>query len=230
VQLEGTDMRVVIVAEHPLMAEAVRRGLRHTPGCQVLGYVDGRRSCSAPLANAAPDVIILDEPRSSETALTWIRDVRAAAPDAKLILLTTRMEPSWLAEAAAAGIDAAVGKSSRAESIGMLVREVAAGNIFHAFKASPTPPTRDDHAADGLTARELQILTRVAAGASNSRIAAELWVTEQTVKFHLSNLYRKLGVANRTQASHYAHVHGLLESPHVTLAPAAPAAAMAVAA
>ena len=50
----------------------------------------------------------------------------------------------------------------------------------------------------------------MAAGASNSAIAAELWITQQTVKFHLSNVYRKLGVANRTQASRYAHVHGLL--------------------
>ena len=49
------------------------------------------------------------------------------------------------------------------------------------------------------------------AGAANSHIARQLWVTEQTVKFHLSNIYRKLGVANRTEASHYAHVHRLLE-------------------
>jgi DNA-binding CsgD family transcriptional regulator len=52
----------------------------------------------------------------------------------------------------------------------------------------------------------------VAGGLSNARIAAKLWVTEQTVKFHLSNVYRKLGVGNRTEASHHAHMHGLL--PH----------------
>jgi DNA-binding NarL/FixJ family response regulator len=211
-QLEGTNMRVVIVADHPLTAEAVRRGLRHTPGCQVLGYVDGHRSCSAPIANAGPDVILVDEPASQDTALSWIRELRAAAPKAKLILLATRMDAGWLADAAAAGIDAAVAKASRLESVGMLVREVAAGNIFHAFRTGPATASRNDRAADGLTARELQILTRVAAGASNSRIAAELWVTEQTVKFHLSNLYRKLSVANRTEASHYAHVHGLLDA------------------
>ena len=61
-----------------------------------------------------------------------------------------------------------------------------------------------------LTPRELEILRMVAGGASNGRIAKTLWLAEQTVKYHLSNTYRKLGVANRTQASHYAHVHGLL--------------------
>jgi DNA-binding NarL/FixJ family response regulator len=66
--------------------------------------------------------------------------------------------------------------------------------------------------ADVLTPRELEILRLVANGASNGRVAAELWVTEQTVKFHLSNVYQKLGVANRTEASRFAHVNGLLDS------------------
>ncbi|MEA2138219.1 MAG: hypothetical protein QOG56_1369, partial [Solirubrobacteraceae bacterium] len=57
---------------------------------------------------------------------------------------------------------------------------------------------------------ELEILRLVASGLSNARIAAQLWVTEQTVKFHLSNTYRKLGVANRTEASRYAHMHAIV--------------------
>jgi DNA-binding NarL/FixJ family response regulator len=64
-----------------------------------------------------------------------------------------------------------------------------------------------------LTERELEILMLVAEGYTNSRIAGQLWVTEQTVKFHLSNTYRKLGVANRTEASRYAHVHRLIPEP-----------------
>ena len=64
-----------------------------------------------------------------------------------------------------------------------------------------------------LTSRELEVLQLVAAGATNGEIAQKLWVTEQTVKFHLSNVYRKLEVGNRTEASHYAHVNGLLGAP-----------------
>ena len=60
-----------------------------------------------------------------------------------------------------------------------------------------------------LTTRELEILRLAAQGMTNGRIARELWVTEQTVKFHLSNTYRKLDVANRTEASRYAHMHNL---------------------
>ena len=62
-----------------------------------------------------------------------------------------------------------------------------------------------------LSGRELEVLKLVAAGSTNREIARKLWVTEQTVKFHLSNIYRKLGVANRTEASHYAHTNGLVD-------------------
>jgi DNA-binding NarL/FixJ family response regulator len=61
-----------------------------------------------------------------------------------------------------------------------------------------------------LTPRELEILRAAAEGPTNAQIARQLWVTEQTVKFHLSNIYRKLGVSNRTEASRYALMHGLV--------------------
>ncbi len=64
-----------------------------------------------------------------------------------------------------------------------------------------------------LTRRELEILQLVAEGHSNTQLAKMLWVTEQTVKFHLSNVYRKLDVANRTEASRWAQLNGLLSSP-----------------
>ena len=80
-----------------------------------------------------------------------------------------------------------------------------------------------------LTDRESEILRFVASGATNAEIARQLWITQQTVKFHVSNVYRKLDVANRTEACHYAHVNGLV-APREQLAPvpsSAPALAIA---
>ena len=77
------------------------------------------------------------------------------------------------------------------------------------------PVKRVEQGGHGLTKRELEILRLVASGSSNSQMAKLLWVTEQTVKFHLSNIYRKLDVANRTQASRWAQVNGLLSSSRV---------------
>jgi DNA-binding NarL/FixJ family response regulator len=162
--------------------------------------------------------------------LSSITEIRAAAPGAKIVLLTVLMDPDWLAQATAAGIDAAVAKTLHPASLGALIREVAAGNVFHAFDRprARTPEQAPRHC--GLTTREQEILALVASGASNGRIARQLWVTEQTVKFHLSNVYRKLGVANRTEASHYAHVYGLLDPSPTSRAVEDPRATVGVAA
>jgi DNA-binding NarL/FixJ family response regulator len=207
-----TPVRLAIVAEHRMTAEAIRRALRHAPACEVIGYVDARRSCGVPIANARADVILLDDAGAPELTLERVRELRAAAGDAMLILLTAAADAAWLAEAAEAGVDAAIGKAHDLASVGALVREVLAGNLFHAFPTADTAARDDGGAADLLTPRELEILRLVASGAPNSRVAAELWVTEQTVKFHLSNVYQKLGVANRTEASRFAHLNGLLDT------------------
>jgi DNA-binding NarL/FixJ family response regulator len=206
--------RLLIVADDPLSASALRRAMRTTAAFDVIdGYAEGRGSCSAVAAARRPDVVLVDDMDSRADTLARIGELRAALPEAKIVLVPASMEPEWLTEAAAAGADAAIAKSFRLEGLGALVREVAAGNVFHAFgarRASLRPV-----AASGLptlTDRELEILRLVAAGAPNSRIAAQLWITEQTVKFHLSNVYRKLGVSNRTEASHHAYVHGLFDN------------------
>jgi DNA-binding NarL/FixJ family response regulator len=92
-------------------------------------------------------------------------------------------------------------------SLGTLLREISHGNIVHRYERRPQA---DLKAECPLTDRELEILRLAAEGNTNGQIARQLWVTEQTVKFHLSNTYRKLGVANRTEASRYAHVHDLV--------------------
>jgi DNA-binding NarL/FixJ family response regulator len=216
-------MRVLIIAEHALAAKVLRRELGPGAGCEVLGYVDGREPCGATIAQADPDVVLVDDMGNRADTLARVRETRAAVPATKLVLTTTRMEPSWLSDVAGAGVDAAIARRVQPGSLGLLLREVARGNLFHAFDRVPEKPRR--HKAAGLTARELEILRLVAAGAANAGIARELWVTEQTVKFHLSNVYRKLGVSNRTQASHFAHVNGLIEP-----APKAGHPALAVAA
>jgi DNA-binding NarL/FixJ family response regulator len=212
-------MRALIIADHTLAAEAIRRELRHAGACEVIGYVDGRRPCGDAVAEAAPDVVVIDEMTPQTPLITRVQEVRSAVPSAKLLLVTVRMDDRFLAEAAAAGVDAAVAKTMHPGSLGVLVREVARGNVFHTF--APVSVERSCESF-GLTTRELEILQHVAAGLSNARIAAKLWVTEQTVKFHLSNVYRKLGVGNRTEASHYAHMHGMLGQGAMTPAPALP--------
>jgi DNA-binding NarL/FixJ family response regulator len=203
-------MLVVIVTDNGFAAEAIRRSFRNTSGVRVAGYVDGRRACGAAVAEAQPDVVIVDEMTWSDSALARIAEIRSVLPSAKIVALSSQPGADWVADAARAGAHAAIAKTVQAGTLAVLVREIWAGTVHHAFDGvKPSANVDTEHAT--LTPRELEILRLVAGGASNGRIASQLWVTEQTVKFHLSNVYRKLGVSNRTQASHYAHVTGLAD-------------------
>ena len=102
-----------------------------------------------------------------------------------------------------------ISKAVHPVSLATLLREISRDTVVHLPRRSGGKPVRNDCP---LTDRELEILRLVSQGYTNGRIARELWVTEQTVKFHLSNTYRKLGVANRTEASRYAHMNALVSA------------------
>src|SRR4051812_27207536 len=198
--------RLMIVADHSFVVQAIRLALRQTAGFQVVGFFDGRGSVRDALAQLKPDVVLVDDMQEKENALARLREITDEAPEAKTLLLTLQMESDWLDEAFEAGAHAVVSKTVHPVSLGTLLREISHGTVVHRWeKRTPAVEAEDCP----LTDRELEILKLVAMGYTNGRIARELWVTEQTVKFHLSNTYRKLDVANRTEASHYAHVHNL---------------------
>ncbi|MGZ4268280.1 MAG: LuxR C-terminal-related transcriptional regulator [Solirubrobacteraceae bacterium] len=199
--------RLLIVADHSLVVNAIRLALRQTAGFQVVGFVDGRRSVRAQLLELRPDVVLVDDMHCPEDALARLREIAQDAPDARALLLTTRMEDEWLDEAFEAGGHAALSKNVHPVALGTLLRETVRGNIVHRYERQRVTDTECP-----LTTREIEILGLTAQGYTNSRIARELWITEQTVKFHLSNTYRKLGVANRTEASRYAYLHDLVTS------------------
>jgi DNA-binding NarL/FixJ family response regulator len=198
--------RLMIVADHSFVVQAIRLALRQTAGFQVVGFFDGRGSVRNALTELRPDVVLVDDMQETDNALNRLREIAEDAPHAKALLLTLQMDSEWLEQAFEAGAHAVVSKTVHPVSLGTLLREISHGNVVHRFEKRPATVTEDDCP---LTDRELEILQLVAEGHTNGRIARELWVTEQTVKFHLSNTYRKLGVANRTEASRYAHLHNL---------------------
>jgi DNA-binding NarL/FixJ family response regulator len=206
--------RLLIVADHSLVAHSIRLALKQTAGFQVVGVIDGRVSARDALLELRPDVVLVDDmhdPRADETrdpdhALARLRDATEHVPTAQRLLLTLRMNDAWMNEVFEAGAHAVLSKSMHPVSLGTLLREVVRGNVVHRFERRPAAVAADCP----LTLREKEILGLVAEGATNGQIARTLWVTEQTVKFHLSNTYRKLGVANRTEASHYAHMNNLV--------------------
>jgi DNA-binding NarL/FixJ family response regulator len=217
---------MVIIADSSFVIETIRLALRNSAGLSVLGKIDGRTSVRHPVAEAQPDIVLIDEMQVPDDALERIRECREEAPGAAILLLTMQMDDQWIARAIDAGTDACLSKSTHLPALGTLIRAVVDRNIVSAIPA----PVSELPLADGgedLTAREREILVLVADGLTNAKIGRELWVTEQTVKFHLSNIYRKLGVANRTEASRYAHMNRMIRRPSSLPAAAQPNAGLA---
>jgi DNA-binding NarL/FixJ family response regulator len=206
--------RLLIVADHSLVVHAIRLALRQTAGFQVVGFVDGRQSIRAHLSDKNPDIVLVDDMHVRQHALDRLAEVGEFAPQARSILLTGSMEDEAVDEVFEAGASTVLSKAVHPVALGTLLREVVQGHVIHSPRRTRVSTAVEDCP---LTTRELEILRLAAQGHTNGRIARELWVTEQTVKFHLSNTYRKLGVANRTEASRYAHLHDLVV-PHEQLA------------
>ena len=198
--------RLLIIADHSLVIHGIRLALRQTAGFQVAGFVDGRVPVAGTLERIVPDVVLMDDMQDPEHALDRLREVAAVLPEAQSVLLTLRMDDEWLGEAFEAGAHAVISKSVHPVALGTLLREISQGNVVHRHQVRPAAVEAYDCP---LTQRELEILRLVAEGQTNGHIARQLWVTEQTVKFHLGNLYRKLGVPNRLAAASYAHSRGV---------------------
>jgi DNA-binding NarL/FixJ family response regulator len=206
--------RLVVVAEDSLIVQAIALGLRKSGEFTLLGHVDGRSASPQKIVAASPDVVLIDESGDYDQA-ALIRQITAERDDLAVIILTVSADSGQLDALFDAGATAAVSKMAPPQALPTLIRETVEGRVLHLYKPlsavsasgdAPLPPQNSP-----LSARELEVLKLVTSGATNGEIARTLWVTEQTVKFHVSNIYRKLGVANRTEASRYAHVHGLVE-------------------
>jgi DNA-binding NarL/FixJ family response regulator len=210
---------MVIVADSSFVIETIRLALRSSAGFRVIGKVDGREPVGRVIGEAQPDIVLIDEMQNGEAALARIRECKEEASSATVLLLTMNMDNAWVSQAIGAGAAACLSKSAHLPSLGTLIREIVNGNIVSAPPPAPAEGELALPGSDELTAREREILGLAAHGLTNARIGKQLWVTEQTVKFHLSNIYRKLGVSNRTEASCYAHAHGLTRRPGTHLVP-----------
>jgi DNA-binding NarL/FixJ family response regulator len=136
-----------------------------------------------------------------------LRRARERFPALRIIALSTHNDAFHLNEAAAAGADVYVPKTAEPDEVGSTIEDcLANGRPARACVRAQDEPQAE---SPGLTARELEIVHLAARGFTNAEIAQRLWVTKWTVKFHLANAYRKLGVSNRTQAARYLFEHGV---------------------
>ena len=223
----ATGQTAVLLDEHPLWLDAVESVL-HRLGVQVVGRATSPNEALAMVEDARPDLLLAELSDSDESVggAGLLTRARQLVPDLKTIVLSADAQSERIESALRAGAAAYVVKTAHAEDLASAIRQSFDHSVFLAKSqaAAPPQPTRElDDDAAGLTRREREILQLVAEGHSNAELARMLWVTEQTVKFHLSNIYRKLDVANRTEASRWAQLHGLLPDRNAPTAIAASA-------
>jgi DNA-binding NarL/FixJ family response regulator len=205
----------VVLDPHPIWLDAVEIVLERI-GARVILKTSSATEALAGIERHRPQLLILElDDRSGEPdGFEVVRRAKALAPSLQAIVLSTHHDTAHIDAALAAGATAYVLKTSHPDDVASAVRQAFDHSVYLAGKERPSQePPEARRAAErpgGLTRREVEILRLVAEGHSNAHLARTLWVTEQTVKFHLSNIYRKLGVSNRTEASRWAQLNGLL--------------------
>jgi DNA-binding NarL/FixJ family response regulator len=205
----------ILVDQHPLWMDTVEQVVRRA-GVDVVAKITSSTVAYERIEELAPDLLVtgIKMAAGEVDGLTLLRMARERQPALKAIVLSMYDDAEHIDAAFAAGAEAYVLKTAHPDDLTSAVRQAFQPSIYLAGSrpaaSVPAPPVDD---SPGLTRRELEILQLVAEGHSNAHLARMLWVTEQTVKFHLSNIYRKLGVANRTEASRWAQRQGLLDHP-----------------
>jgi DNA-binding NarL/FixJ family response regulator len=211
------ERTAVVVDHHPVWLKAIQHVLR-AASVDVVATTTSLREASDLVESFQPELAVVElATREDETrGVSWLSAITKRFPELKVIVLSSSDHPAEIEAAFAAGANVYVVKKARPDDLAVAVRQAYDRSLYlRRGQEAIRPPGPCSTAEDfGLTPRELEILRLVAEGLSNRLVAKRLWVTEQTVKFHLSNIYAKLGVSNRTAAGRVAQMHGLLLPTH----------------
>lgn len=201
---EGQPLRVGIYDDHPLFVDGVAHALDASGGFDVVVRATSADQLMHALDRTPVDVILIEPWGHAGDGLESITTISARHPSMAIVALSGISDAAHVKQVLANGAHGYVAKDTRGADLPSLIRHVAAGSMVL--------PSGSGNRAVGpdLTAREAEVLAHAARGNSNAEIGQALFVTEQTVKFHLGNIYRKMGVGNRTEAAHQAMRHGLI--------------------
>jgi DNA-binding NarL/FixJ family response regulator len=202
-------LRVVIADDHPLVVEGLHGLVDGEPDIDVVATAtDGERALDA-VRRFTPDLLIIDLEMPYMGGLACLRQIRSEDLNVRVLVLSAFSDAHTLREAIENGADGFALKTGAPEATLAAIRQVANGQLVFPQAARRWLADSQNRApADQLTEREEEVLKLLAGGASNAHIATGLGLSESTVKFHLRNLFAKLGVTNRTEAAARYHRRG----------------------
>jgi DNA-binding NarL/FixJ family response regulator len=204
-------IKVLLADDHRLILAGIRRALEEVEDLEVVGEAESGSQVLPLIHQTNPDLVLLDLRLPDMSGLACLDSIRQKHPNVKVVILSAFNDAEHIQAAFQRGATAYIVKSVNPVDLPSALRQALDQTVYQGVRVIGDV---SGSAGDGLglTEREMSMLKALARGLSNQAISKEFWVTEQTVKFHLSNIYRKLGVANRTEAARFAYERGLVES------------------
>jgi DNA-binding NarL/FixJ family response regulator len=210
---------ILLVDDHPAVLMGLECMFAAEPDFEVVGAVQDPREAAAAFVRSRPDLVVLDLSMPGYDGEEVMRDLRAAAPDCRVLVLTSSVDPETVRRVVRAGADGYQLKDSPSPSLLEAARSVLRGEspvdprVTRSLLATgerdglPALTARDRDDLPGLTERERDVLRLVAQGLANKQIASRLGIGVSTVKTHLSSVFQQIDVTDRTSAALWAHVH-----------------------
>ena len=201
-------IRVLVVDDHHLVRAGLITLLGAAPDIEVAGEAADGEQALAAAAATAPDVVLMDLSMPVLDGVAATRRLLAERPDTRVVALTSFSDRQRVTDILAAGATGYVLKDCRPDDLLAAVRAAADGHVpLDPRVAAALLPSREPPLADQLSEREKQVLRLVAAGLANKQIARRLGIAESTVKVHTGNIFRRIGVTDRTSAALWAKDH-----------------------
>jgi DNA-binding NarL/FixJ family response regulator len=208
--VERPGIKVLLADDHPLIIAGIRRTIDHLDDMEVVGEARSGEELLQLIERRGPDLVLMDLNMPGVSGVETIERIRHSWPEIKTVVLSACDDRPTIDAALHAGANAYVLKSAHTVDIASVLRQASSGAVFHAPSYAPQRSgMRAEPSLPALTDRERSILSAVASGMTTAAISRDLWISEHTIKFHLTNIYRKLGVGNRAGAVRYALEHGI---------------------
>ena len=216
---EGNARTALVLDRHPLWLDAVDAVLDRL-GIAAVGKTTSPERALGLVTTQRPDLLVTGVAMADGEldGIACIAKARELHAGLRAVVLADAADGAVMDAAFSAGACAYVLKSAHPDDLASAIRQAFDQSVFlPGSRTQVAVRTLQSERTHDLTPREREILRLVAEGYSNAQLARMLWVTEQTVKFHLSNVYRKLDVSNRTEAARWAQLHGILAEPRPQL-------------
>lgn len=202
--------KVMIADDHSLIREGIKQLLEFDGTIEVMAEASNGEECLEKLEIIHPDVLLLDVNMPEKNGLEVLEEIKKKNYDIKVLILTVHNELEYLLKAIDIGVNGYILKDSESAELKKAIQAVLSGENYIQASLIPALNNRlanrdiDRDKIESLTSRELEVLIQVANGMFNKEIATSLNISERTVKNHISNIFKKIDVSDRTQAAVFA--------------------------